>query len=83
MVRSPCTLLCPRTGHNPAPAADMPAQQQQIRDHLYRRHRILVLGNAHAPASDHAIRFQITGSSGTRICASDKPDCALSVSQDS
>ena len=56
IVRSPCTLEWPRTGHTPgAGLADHAAQQQQVDDLADRRHRVLVLGEAHRPADDRAL----------------------------
>ena len=55
MVRSPCTLVWPRTGHTPAPGRPMAAAQQQRVDDLPDRgHRLAVLGDAHRPADDDA-----------------------------
>ena len=56
MVRSPCTLLCPRTGHSArARPADVAAQQQEVHDLLNVGDAVLVLRQPHGPAADHAL----------------------------
>ena len=42
-----------------ARAADVAAQEQQVDDHLDGRHRVLVLRDPHAPASDHAAGLEV------------------------
>ena len=50
--------------------ADVAAQHQQVGDHLDRRHRVLVLRDAHAPAGDDAARRPGRRRRRARICAS-------------
>ncbi len=56
MVRSPWTLLWPRTGQTPAPGRPMwPPQHQAVDDLADRRDRVPVLGQAHRPAGDDRV----------------------------
>ncbi len=56
IVRSPWTLLCPRTGAGAgAGPADVAAQQQEVDDLADRRDRVAVLGQPHRPADDHLV----------------------------
>ncbi len=52
-----------------ARAAQMAAQQQQVDEHVDRRHRVLVLGDAHAPARDQAFarQIQLAGAAELRL----------------
>ena len=70
IVRSPCTLLCPRTGQAPAPGlADVAAQQQEIHDLAGSlATRVLVLGEAHRPAGDDPLGSAQT-SAAASICS--------------
>ena len=57
IVRSPCTLEWPRTGHSPAPGLPMlPCSERDVDDLLDRRDRVAVLGDAHRPADDRPPR---------------------------
>ena len=57
IVRSPCTLECPRTGHTPgAGLADHAAHQQQVGGLADGGHRVPVLGQSHRPAEHRALR---------------------------
>ncbi len=57
IVRSPCTLECPRTGHTPgAGLADHAAHQQHVGDLGDHRHGVAVLRQTHRPADDRALR---------------------------
>ena len=57
IVRSPWTLECPRTGHRPAPGLPIiPRIKQHVGDLGDRRHGVAVLGQAHRPARDRALR---------------------------
>ena len=52
MVRSPCTLLWPRTGQAPGSGpAQIAAQQKKVDDLLNVGHGVLVLRQAHGPAA--------------------------------
>ena len=51
IVRSPCTLEWPRTGHSPAPGLPMlPCSERDVDDLLDRGDRVAVLGDAPSPS---------------------------------
>ena len=55
-VRSPCTLLCPRTGQTPAPGLPIcPRRSSKLTISWTLATRVLVLREAHRPAADHAL----------------------------
>ena len=60
MVRSPCTLECPRTGHRPAPGLPMlPRSRSRLVISWIVATASLVLGQAHRPADDDAVRLPV------------------------
>ena len=68
IVRSPCTLLWPRTGHRPAPRpADLPAQQREVDDLLDVGDAVLVLREAHRPGADHPLGRRWRSRAASRI----------------
>ena len=55
-VRWPWTLLCPRTGQQPAPGLpDIAAQQQQVDQHRDVERAVRVLRQPHAIDADHLL----------------------------
>jgi hypothetical protein len=77
-VRWPCTLEWPaHRADAGARLADIPAQQQQVDQHLHVLHAVAVLGQAHAVDADHGAAMAYAAAALSRA-ARVRPDSARS-----